>query len=81
MKNWCDVLTVIYKKIEDCIGDICKFIIPIKHEYYFGNERGIAICTLSSVNLLREFSNDTELMIKSLLWVGCCPKIGELIIS
>ena len=65
IKNCCDEdLTVIYKKIEDCIGEICKFVIPIKHEYYLGNGTRIAICTLSSVNLLREISNDTKLMNK-----------------
>ena len=55
---------MIYSKIENCIGEICRYIIPIKHEYYLGNGRRIAICTLSSVNLLREISNDTKLMNK-----------------
>lgn len=55
---------MIYRKIEDCIGEICRFVIPIKHEYYIGNGRRIAICTLSSLNLLREISNDTKLMNK-----------------
>ena len=53
---------MIYKKIENCIGDICKFLIPIKQEYYNGNGRKIAICTLSSIKLLAEISNDIELM-------------------
>ena len=55
---------MIYRKIEECIGGICRFVIPIKHEYYLGNGRRIAICTLSSINLLREISNDTKLMNK-----------------
>ena len=55
---------MIYRKIEDCVGEICRFVIPIKHEYYPGNGRRIAICTLSSVNLLREISNYPKLMNK-----------------
>ena len=55
---------MIYRKIEDCIGEICRFVIPIKHEYYLGKGRRIAICTLSSVKLLQEISNDTNLMNK-----------------
>lgn len=55
---------MIYRKIEDCVGEICRFVIPIKHEYYLGNGRRIAICTLPSVNLLREISNYPKLMNK-----------------
>jgi tetrahydromethanopterin S-methyltransferase subunit A len=53
---------LIYKKIENCIGDICKFLIPIKREYYNGNGSKIAICTLSSIKLLAEISSDIGLM-------------------
>lgn len=56
------VLILIYKKIENCIGEICKYLLPIKHEYYVGNGSRIAICTLSSIRLLTEISNDTKLM-------------------
>ena len=56
------VLILIYKKIENCIGEICKYLLPIKHEHYFGNGSRIAICTLSSIRLLTEISNDTKLM-------------------
>lgn len=55
---------MVYKKIENCIGEICKYIIPIKHEYYLGSGSRIAICTLSSIKLLIEISNDTKLMNK-----------------
>jgi tetrahydromethanopterin S-methyltransferase subunit A len=57
-------LFLIYKQIENCIGEICKYLIPIKHEYYLGNGRRFAICTLSSIKLLIEISNDTKLMNK-----------------
>jgi len=53
---------MIYKKIENSIGDLCKYLIPIKHEYYLGNGKEIAICTLSSIKLLLEISNDIKLM-------------------
>lgn len=55
---------MVYKEIENCIGQICKYLIPIKHEYYLGNGSRIAICTLSSIKLLIEISNDTKLMNK-----------------
>jgi tetrahydromethanopterin S-methyltransferase subunit A len=55
-------LILIYKKIENLIGEICKFLIPIKQEYYMGNGSKIAICTLSSIKLLTEISSDIRLM-------------------
>jgi tetrahydromethanopterin S-methyltransferase subunit A len=53
-----------YKQIENYIGEICKYLIPIKHEYRLGKGRRLTICTLSSIKLLIEISNDTELMNK-----------------
>ncbi len=55
---------MIFKKIENSIGELCKYLIPIKHEYYLGNGKEIAICTLSSIKLLLEISNDIKLMNK-----------------
>lgn len=49
-----------YEKIENYIGQLCKYLIPIKHEYYLGGGSTIAICTLSSIKLLSEISNDTK---------------------
>ena len=48
--------------MENCIGEICKHLLPIKHERYVGNGRKIAICTLSSIRLLTKISIDTKLM-------------------
>jgi tetrahydromethanopterin S-methyltransferase subunit A len=48
--------------MEDCIGKICKHLLPIRQEHYLGNASKIAICTLSSIRLLTEISNDTKLM-------------------
>lgn len=40
------------------IGEICKTLIPISEEVYFGNkESSISICTLSSMNLLKRIAN------------------------
>jgi len=39
----------------ELIGEICKVVLPIKEELYLGNSKsGTAICTLGSLNLLKE---------------------------
>jgi len=44
--------------LENLAGEICKIILPIPEEAYFGNKNStIAICTLSSIDLLRTLSN------------------------
>ncbi|MDH3361299.1 MAG: tetrahydromethanopterin S-methyltransferase subunit A [Nitrosopumilus sp.] len=44
--------------IDEIIGELCKIILPIPEECYFGDhESSIAICTLSSMNLLKKFAN------------------------
>ncbi len=44
--------------IAEAIGELCKVVLPIPEEYFKGNANSsIAICTLSSMNLLKEFSN------------------------
>ena len=40
-------------------GEICKKILPIPEEKYIGNSSGVAICTLSSINLLKEISQSS----------------------
>src|SRR5574338_847661 len=38
-------------------GEICKAILPIPEQTYSGNpESGIAVCTLSSIELLKEIA-------------------------
>ena len=40
------------------IGELCKAILPIPEEFYLGNTNSsIAICTLSSMDLLKKISN------------------------
>jgi tetrahydromethanopterin S-methyltransferase subunit A len=48
--------------IENLAGEICKIILPINEEMFFGNPRSsLAICTLSSINLLKEITNSNLL--------------------
>lgn len=42
----------------EAIGEICKAVLPIPHEYFLGNQNSsIAVCTLSSIDLLKKFEN------------------------
>ncbi|QUC64659.1 tetrahydromethanopterin S-methyltransferase subunit A [Nitrosopumilus sp. K4] len=44
--------------IGNIIGEICKAVFPIPEESYMGNiQSSIAICTLSSINLLKNIAN------------------------
>ena len=44
--------------IGEAIGELCKAILPINEEFYFGNSKSsVAICTLSSIDLLKNFAN------------------------
>jgi tetrahydromethanopterin S-methyltransferase subunit A len=44
--------------IGEAIGELCKVILPINEEFYLGNsDSSIAICTLSSIDLLKNFEN------------------------
>ena len=42
----------------EAIGEFCKIILPIPEEFYTGNpDSSIAVCTLSSIDLLKKFTN------------------------
>lgn len=44
--------------IGEAIGKLCKVILPINEEFYIGNsDSKIAICTLSSIDLLKNIAN------------------------
>ena len=44
--------------IGEKIGELCKIILPIPEESYHGNiNSSIAVCTLSSIDLLKNFAN------------------------
>ena len=42
----------------EAIGELCKVILPIPEERFLGNSTSsIAVCTLSSIDLLKKFEN------------------------
>ena len=44
--------------LDDLIGELCKVILPISEEFYHGNpDSSMAVCTLSSIDLLKKFAN------------------------
>ena len=44
--------------VGEAIGELCKAILPINEEFYLGNSKSsVAICTLSSIDLLKNFAN------------------------
>lgn len=46
--------------VENIVGEICKIILPINEEVFFGNSKSsIAVCTLSSMKLLKKISNSS----------------------
>ena len=51
------------KKLDDAAGRACEAILPIKEEYYLGRGKKLAICTLSSMDLLEQISK-SDLMDK-----------------
>ena len=53
----------------NAIGKLCKVILPISEEVFFGNQKStIAICTLSSISLLKEISKSD--MMKKIALAG-----------
>jgi tetrahydromethanopterin S-methyltransferase subunit A len=41
----------------DVIGELCKAILPISDQFYVGNtDSSVAVCTLSSIDLLKQIS-------------------------
>lgn len=54
------------KRLENAAGKLCEALLPIKHEYYLGAGNAVAICTLSSIDLLETMSR-SSLMNKVLI--------------
>jgi tetrahydromethanopterin S-methyltransferase subunit A len=40
-------------RLENAAGLLCKGLLPIKHDYYMGAGKAVAVCTLSSIDLLQ----------------------------
>ena len=48
--------------IDNIAGELCKILLPIEEEIFYGNSKSnVAICTLSSINLLKEVANTSIL--------------------
>lgn len=48
--------------LAELAGQLCKILLPINEEMFYGSQSSnVAICTLSSMNLLKEIS-DSDLM-------------------
>ncbi|MDE1845170.1 MAG: tetrahydromethanopterin S-methyltransferase subunit A [Thaumarchaeota archaeon] len=46
--------------IEDIAGELCRILLPIEEEVFFGDPKSnITICTLSSMNLLKDISKSS----------------------
>lgn len=43
-------------RLIDIAGEVCKILLPIKDEIFYGKDEKIAICTLASMNLLLAIS-------------------------
>lgn len=54
----------IKSKIDNIFGVCCYHLLPIQQEYYIGKGRIIAVCTLSSLDLLKEIKNNNQIMEK-----------------
>jgi tetrahydromethanopterin S-methyltransferase subunit A len=50
------------QNLEIAAGKLCEILIPIRHEYYIGAGNNIAICTLSSVDLLQTIADSRDIM-------------------
>lgn len=44
------------KKFDDAAGEVCKALIPVRHESFAGRGKELAICTLGSIDLLEQIS-------------------------
>lgn len=51
------------KKFDDAAGEVCKALIPVRHESFKGRGKELAICTLGSIDLLEQISK-SDLMDK-----------------
>lgn len=55
------------QNLEDGAGKLCEILIPIRHGYYIGAGNDIAICTLSSIELLQAIADSPDIMDRILI--------------
>jgi hypothetical protein len=65
------------QNLEIAAGKLCEILIPIRHEYYIGTGNNIAICTLSSVDLLQTIADSPDIMDRIIIAGGCSLKIKD----
>ena len=61
------MVTINKRLFDNAVGKICEALLPIRHEYYIGKGKSIAICTLSSIDLLKELSKSVDIMNRILI--------------
>ncbi len=54
--------TTLNWKLKNVAGRLCENLIPVKIGYFIGEGKSIAICTLSSLDLLRTISKIDDIM-------------------
>jgi tetrahydromethanopterin S-methyltransferase subunit A len=59
-------MMLIRKRVQDAAGKVCEALLPINQEYYLGAGKAVAICTLSSIDLLEAIAR-SSLMNKLLI--------------
>jgi tetrahydromethanopterin S-methyltransferase subunit A len=60
---------ILKTKLGNFAGRLCEILIPIKDEYFIGEVKTAAICTLSSIDLLQAIAR-TEDVMNRILVVG-----------
>ena len=58
---------ILREKLESAAGRLCEVLLPIKHEYHIGRGKSVAICTLSSMDLLETIAWNTDMMSRILV--------------
>jgi tetrahydromethanopterin S-methyltransferase subunit A len=54
--------TMLNWKLKNVAGRLCEILIPMKLGYFIGEGKSIAICTLSSLDLLKTISNIDDII-------------------
>jgi tetrahydromethanopterin S-methyltransferase subunit A len=52
-------MMLIRKRVKDAAGKVCEALLPINQEYYLGAGEAVAICTLSSIDLLEAIARSS----------------------
>ena len=50
------------ERLDNLAGRLCESILPVRESYFAGKGRRIAICSLASIDLLKEISGSREIM-------------------